>query len=94
MSLQEFGNFLKLEEKASFIKEFFKDFYQGNFELFSSKDKHYRTRAELSFYHDKDEIYYAMFENKKKIIIESLEFADEKITAFMPKLLKQIRNNT
>lgn len=26
MSLQEFGNFLKLEEKASFIKEFFKDF--------------------------------------------------------------------
>ncbi|EAK7427970.1 tRNA (uridine(54)-C5)-methyltransferase TrmA, partial [Campylobacter coli] len=50
MSLQEFGNFLKLEEKASFIKEFFKDFYQGNFELFSSKDKHYRTRAELSFY--------------------------------------------
>ncbi|MDN2884471.1 tRNA (uridine(54)-C5)-methyltransferase TrmA, partial [Campylobacter coli] len=51
-------------------------------------------RAELSFYHDKDEIYYAMFENKKKIIIESLEFADEKITAFMPKLLKQIRNNT
>ncbi|EHU7000200.1 tRNA (uridine(54)-C5)-methyltransferase TrmA, partial [Campylobacter coli] len=48
----------------------------------------------LSFYHDKDEIYYAMFENKKKIIIESLEFADEKITAFMPKLLKQIRNNT
>ncbi|EFN2172383.1 tRNA (uridine(54)-C5)-methyltransferase TrmA, partial [Campylobacter coli] len=46
------------------------------------------------FYHDKDEIYYAMFENKKKIIIESLEFADEKITAFMPKLLKQIRNNT
>ncbi|EAK0721298.1 tRNA (uridine(54)-C5)-methyltransferase TrmA, partial [Campylobacter coli] len=44
--------------------------------------------------HDKDEIYYAMFENKKKIIIESLEFADEKITAFMPKLLKQIRNNT
>ncbi|EGH7304878.1 tRNA (uridine(54)-C5)-methyltransferase TrmA, partial [Campylobacter coli] len=52
------------------------------------------TRAELSFYHDKDEIYYAMFENKKKIIIESLEFADEKITAFMPKLLKQIRNNT
>ncbi|EAI8669513.1 tRNA (uridine(54)-C5)-methyltransferase TrmA [Campylobacter coli] len=94
MSLQEFGNFLKLEEKASFIKEFFKDFYQGNFELFSSKDKHYRTRAELSFYHDKDEIYYAMFENKKKIIIESLEFADEKITAFIPKLLKQIRNNT
>ncbi|EGP2595648.1 tRNA (uridine(54)-C5)-methyltransferase TrmA [Campylobacter coli] len=94
MSLQEFGNLLKLEEKASFIKEFFKDFYQENFELFSSKDKHYRTRAELSFYHDKDEIHYAMFENKKKIIIESLDFADEKITAFMPKLLKQIRNNT
>lgn len=93
MSLKDFGIFLNLEKKAAFIKDFFKEIYQGEFELFSSKDKHYRTRAELSIYHEKDEIYYAMFDEKKKIIVENLDFADEKICAFMPKLLNQLRKN-
>ncbi|EAL5515363.1 tRNA (uridine(54)-C5)-methyltransferase TrmA, partial [Campylobacter jejuni] len=49
MSLENFGNFLTLDEKHSFIKKYFKEFYTKDFKLFASKDKHYRTRAELSF---------------------------------------------
>ncbi|MBM0637063.1 tRNA (uridine(54)-C5)-methyltransferase TrmA [Campylobacter sp. VicNov18] len=95
MSLEKFGNFTSLEEKASFIKEYFKEFYQKDFKLFSSKNKHYRTRAEFSFYHQNDDLFYAMFnpQNKKKIIVENLEFVDEKIYAFMPKLLKYLRQH-
>lgn len=52
MSLENFGNFLTLDEKHSFIKKYFKEFYTKDFKLFASKDKHYRTRAELSFYHE------------------------------------------
>lgn len=68
MSLENFGNFLTLDEKHSFIKKYFKEFYTKDFKLFASKDKHYRTRAELSFYHD-DTLFYAMFDpkNKKKV---------------------------
>ncbi|EAH6665110.1 tRNA (uridine(54)-C5)-methyltransferase TrmA, partial [Campylobacter jejuni] len=61
MSLENFGNFLTLDEKHSFIKKYFKEFYTKDFKLFASKDKHYRTRAELSFYHD-DTLFYAMFD--------------------------------
>ncbi len=45
MSLENFGNFLTLDEKHSFIKKYFKEFYTKDFKLFASKDKHYRTRA-------------------------------------------------
>ncbi|MCC2991270.1 tRNA (uridine(54)-C5)-methyltransferase TrmA, partial [Campylobacter jejuni] len=43
MSLENFGNFLTLDEKHSFIKKYFKEFYTKDFKLFASKDKHYRT---------------------------------------------------
>ncbi|EOI1700559.1 tRNA (uridine(54)-C5)-methyltransferase TrmA [Campylobacter jejuni] len=95
MSLENFGNFLTLDEKHSFIKKYFKEFYTKDFKLFASKDKHYRTRAELSFYHENDTLFYAMFDpkSKKKYIIEYLDFADEKICAFMPKLLEYLRQD-
>lgn len=95
MSLENFGNFLSLDEKHSFIKEYFKEFYTRDFKLFSSKDKHYRTRIELSFYHENDTLFYAMFDPKsrKKYPIEYLDFADEKICAFMAKLLEYLRQD-
>ncbi|EAH6479000.1 tRNA (uridine(54)-C5)-methyltransferase TrmA, partial [Campylobacter jejuni] len=95
MSLENFGNFLTLDEKHSFIKKYFKEFYTKDFKLFASKDKHYRTRAELSFYHENDTLFYAMFDpkSKKKYIIEYLDFADEKICAFMPRLLEYLRQD-
>lgn len=59
-------NFLTLDEKHSFVKTYFKEFYTKDFKLFSSKAKHYRTRVELSFYHENDTLFYAMFDSKNK----------------------------
>ncbi|RQD68018.1 tRNA (uridine(54)-C5)-methyltransferase TrmA [Campylobacter hepaticus] len=95
MSLEKFGNFLSLEEKASFMQEYFKELYKEDFKLFASKNKHYRTKIELSFYHENNTLFYAMFnaQTKKKIIIKNLEFADEKICILMPKLLEYLRSH-
>ncbi|MFQ6342063.1 tRNA (uridine(54)-C5)-methyltransferase TrmA [Campylobacter sp. VTCC 70190] len=76
------------DEKIALARDIFKDFWQEDFELFASPLEHFRTRAELSFYRDeKGELFYAMFEGKKKIITHKIAFADKKICAFMPKLL-------
>lgn len=87
--------FVSLIEKVEFAKELFKEFYQGKYDIFNSTLKHYRTRVELAFYHKDDRLYYAQFDskNKKKIIVENLEFIDEKIQIFMPILLEKLRKN-
>lgn len=84
-----------LEEKIRQIKELFKENYKEEFEIFTSSFKHYRTRAELSFYHKDDDIFYAMFDEKtkKKYIIDTLDFCDEKICNLMPLLLDYIKKN-
>ncbi|MBZ7939334.1 tRNA (uridine(54)-C5)-methyltransferase TrmA [Campylobacter sp. W0014] len=95
MSLKEFGNIVDFQEKISFIKDFFLEFYKGEIEFFNSLEKHFRTRAEFSFYHENNELYYAMFDpqTKKKIIIENIDFPDKKICNFMPILLEKIKAN-
>ncbi|MDO4673955.1 tRNA (uridine(54)-C5)-methyltransferase TrmA [Campylobacter sp.] len=83
------------DAKVHFAKKFFAPFFTGEFESFPSPLAHYRTRAELSFYHEGDEIFYAMFDplSKKKYKIKSLNFADEKICALMPPLLKALNQS-
>ena len=95
MSLKEFGNIIDFQEKISFIKDFFLEFYNGEIDFFNSPIKHFRTRAEFSFYHDNHKIYYAMFDpkTKKKIIIDNIDFPDKKICDFMPILLEKIETN-
>jgi len=95
MNIGDFGDFRLFEEKIAFVKSFFKELYEKDFETFSSSRLHFRTRAEFGFFHTEEKIYYAMFDktNKKKIIIENADFADEKICILMPKLLKQINQN-
>ncbi|TKX30926.1 tRNA (uridine(54)-C5)-methyltransferase TrmA [Campylobacter estrildidarum] len=95
MSLAKFGNITNFEEKACFVKKFFLELYQGEIELFRSPSKHYRTRAEFSFYHYNDKLDYAMFDpkNKKKFIVKDIDFPDKKICDFMPILLEKIKAN-
>ena len=82
------------EQKVLEAKRLFAPFFKGEFELFSSPTSHFRTRAELSFFHDENgKISYAMFDKKQKYIVENLDFADEKICALMPKLLKELNLN-
>ncbi|MCR2040048.1 tRNA (uridine(54)-C5)-methyltransferase TrmA [Campylobacter helveticus] len=79
------------EQKIHEAKKLFAPFFTGKFELFSSPTSHFRTRAELSFFHDENgKISYAMFDKKQKYIVENLDFADEKICTLMPKLLKEL----
>lgn len=85
---------LEFSDKIDFSRHFFKDFFKGEFECFDSALKHFRTRAELSFYHDENNISYAMFEKKKKYIVRNLEFADIKINELMPTLLKSLNSNS
>lgn len=87
---------MNFEQKAETSKLLFKDFYEGDFELFSSPKTHFRTRAELSFFHNDEGIFYAMFDekSKKKYLVQNLAFADKKICAFMPLLLKKLNENS
>ncbi|TQR34706.1 tRNA (uridine(54)-C5)-methyltransferase TrmA [Campylobacter sp. MIT 99-7217] len=89
-------NLLEFKDKISLAKELFTPFFKGEFECFASPLKHFRTRAELSFYHDEKNLNYAMFDKntKKKYCLESLEFADIKINDLMKRLLKPLNENT
>lgn len=84
-----------LEEKIKQIKELFKESYKEEFQIFPSSFKHYRTRVELSFYHENNDIFYAMFDEKtkKKYIVNTLDFCDKKICDIMPLLLNYIKKN-
>ncbi|ECP5135581.1 tRNA (uridine(54)-C5)-methyltransferase TrmA [Campylobacter upsaliensis] len=85
---------VNFEQKILEAKELFKPFYKGKFELFSSPTSHFRTRVELSFFHSENgEIFYAMFNGRKKYIVENLDFVDEKICLLMPKLLKVLNDD-
>ncbi|ECL3870855.1 tRNA (uridine(54)-C5)-methyltransferase TrmA [Campylobacter upsaliensis] len=85
---------VNFEQKILEAKELFKPFYKGEFELFSSPTSHFRTRVELSFFHSENgEIFYAMFNGRKKYIVENLDFVDEKICLLMPKLLKALNDD-
>ncbi|EAW0580083.1 tRNA (uridine(54)-C5)-methyltransferase TrmA [Campylobacter upsaliensis] len=85
---------VNFEQKILEAKELFKPFYKGEFELFSSPTSHFRTRVELSFFHNENGvIFYAMFNGRKKYIVENLDFVDEKICLLMPKLLKALNDD-
>ncbi|MCX2682769.1 tRNA (uridine(54)-C5)-methyltransferase TrmA [Campylobacter sp. MIT 21-1685] len=93
MDFSKLCPFTDFKKKVSFAKDLFKEFYTGVYELYPCKNKHYRTRAELSFYHSDQALAYAMFHNKKKIIIDTLDFVDKKISALMPLLLGVFNSN-
>ncbi|WP_291953206.1 tRNA (uridine(54)-C5)-methyltransferase TrmA [Campylobacter sp.] len=81
---------MHFEEKISLNQTLFSPLFDGEIQCFNSPDA-YRTRAEFSIYHDKnDKIYYAMYENKKKIPIQKFDKANEVIQKFMPILLRNI----
>lgn len=85
---------VNFEQKVLEAKRLFSPFFKGEFELFSSPTSHFRTRVELSFFHDENhKIFYAMFNGKQKYIVENLDFVDEKICLLMPELLKALNSN-
>lgn len=80
--------------KKSKIKSHFLEFYDKEFEIFTTKDKNFRSRAEFGIFHDKNGTSYTMNgKNTKFLQIDECLIVDEKITNLMPKLIKQINQN-
>ncbi|MDR2789499.1 MAG: tRNA (uridine(54)-C5)-methyltransferase TrmA [Campylobacteraceae bacterium] len=81
--------------KIDYMRDLFGSFGIENFEWFSSKKSHYRSRAEFMIYHDGDAISYAMhgLHEKSRALIAECPKTDEKIYDLMPKLLAYIEKN-
>ncbi|NDJ26894.1 tRNA (uridine(54)-C5)-methyltransferase TrmA [Campylobacter sp. MIT 12-8780] len=81
-------------KKSQFAKELFKELVNElKIEEFQNHSKAYRNRAELAFYKDEQGLSYASFEGKKKVKIQSLDFAEPQIQNFMPCLLARLNAN-
>lgn len=84
----------QVEFKLDFVRENFSEFYDGEFEFFTSNSTHYRTRAEFGIWHDNNEISYTMNRvgGGKLCIDECLKVSD-KIFTLMPDLLVKISSD-
>lgn len=80
--------------KIDRFKKLFKEFGVENIELFSSKESHFRARAEFRIFHD-EKIFYAMhsLKDKRLIKIDDCKIVSRPIYNLMPKLLKEIEKS-
>ncbi len=85
----------QLETKLLFIKESFKEFNIKEFEIFKSKESHFRDRAEFRIFHQNDSFAYAMHRlNQKGLLpIEECKIVNDTIYKIMPKLKKEIEKS-
>ncbi len=89
-SLYDLNYTEQLSLKVNRVKELFDGL---DFEVFNSKEKHFRDRAEFRIYRD-DKLNYAMFDFNKKIFpIHECIIVNEYIYDLMPKLLKELENS-
>ncbi len=90
----------QIEKKKEYIKELFYNFGIKDFDFFTSKEEHYRNRAEFRIWHEGEEISYGMhkLEGKGILQIEDCPKVDKAIYALMPKIKeflegsKELRN--
>jgi len=89
----EDGYNAQLEQKLLLNQERFEKFYNGEIEVFSSDEQHYRARSEFKIWHVGDEIYYAMNHRDKKgvVLLQECPQVNQHIAAMMPKVLDAIK---
>jgi len=65
--------------KTDLVKQNFSKFYDGEFDVFSSTPKHYRTRAEFGIWHEGSKLCYTMHasEKGKKVIQPPADAVEE-----------------
>ena len=78
------------EKKSSFIREFTEE---TPIDFFKSPDKAYRYRAEFGLMKERDEYFYSMTRDGKKVAISSFPIGSMKIQNIMPLLLIKIQSN-
>ena len=92
MSTIQREDYLELfeEKKSSFIREFTEE---TPIDFFKSPHKAYRYRAEFGLLKEKDEYFYSMTKDAKKVAISSFPISSQKIQNIMTLLLIKIQNN-
>ena len=81
--------------KTDLVKQNFSEFYDGEFDVFSSTPKHYRTRAEFGIWHEGSKLCYTMYasEKGKKVFIDDCPKVCEQISELMPSLLYNLQES-
>lgn len=84
-----------LDEKISSYKEIFSQFQLPSVEVVSSIKEHYRMRAEFRVWHEGDDLYFYVFDQKEKKNLRTDQFlpASKVINRMMLDLLREIRGN-
>ena len=85
----------QLELKSTQIRADFAEFYDGEIEIFSSKDERFRNRAEFGIYHHDDTSFsYTMRGfDKERVFIDSCQIVDEFIATSMNMLREDIQKS-
>ncbi|MCF6172334.1 MAG: tRNA (uridine(54)-C5)-methyltransferase TrmA [Campylobacteraceae bacterium] len=85
----------QVNQKKAYMKELFPSFEINDFEFFTSREEHYRNRAEFRIWHESDKISYGMHKLQDKGIlrIEECPKVDEEIYLLMPKLKRFLQDN-
>ena len=78
------------EKKNSFLRAFVDE---TPIDFFKSPDNGYRYRAEFGLLKEKDEYFYSMTKDGKRVAVSSFPISSQKIQNIMPLLLTQIQNN-
>lgn len=91
--LYEGGYEAQLRYKAEENQRRFKNFYDRPLDIFSSKEEHYRARAEFRIWHRGESISYAMTTPEKQpLCIDECPQVNEHIEKLMPVLLESVEH--
>ncbi|MEC8324572.1 MAG: tRNA (uridine(54)-C5)-methyltransferase TrmA [Pseudomonadota bacterium] len=85
----------QLAEKEQRISQQFAQFNAPKLEVFASKAKNYRQRAEFRVWHEGEDLFHIMFdpETKEKIRVDQFDPAAPLICELMPRLLDLLKPN-
>ncbi len=86
----------QLAEKRQRVSAMFKPYGTAGLEVFPSTAVAFRMRAEFRVWHDRDDLFYAMFDpedRKTPLRVEAFPIVSARIQKAMPHLLDLIKNN-
>ncbi len=83
----------QLDEKSQRLSALFAQYQAPELEVFTSPEQHYRMRAEFRVWHEGDDLYYIMFDQKtkQKYRVDQFPAASRLINDLMPLLTDAIK---
>ncbi|WP_413113100.1 tRNA (uridine(54)-C5)-methyltransferase TrmA [Thaumasiovibrio sp. DFM-14] len=85
----------QLDDKAVRLDAMFADFDTPTLDVYSSPAQHYRMRAEFRVWHEGDDLYYIMFDQKtkQKYRVDQFPQASRLINDLMPLLIDAVKSS-